>query len=108
MVVLSADEDGSPVPAPFDDRRRPNNVRAIKPLLPTALIVGAAVVFSSPLASAAGRPPARTTARSISTAPTRIVSGVVGGGCVAFKAGDQCAATASIFPSAPRNVSEAT
>lgn len=84
-------------------------MRAIKTPLSTAVVVGVAVVLSSTLASAAGGSSARTTVRWTSVVPPRrIVSGVVGGGCVAFKAGDQCAATASIFPNASRNVSEAT
>ncbi|HET6175210.1 MAG TPA: hypothetical protein VFD90_21580 [Gaiellales bacterium] len=37
----------------------------------------------------------------------RVVRGVVGGGCVALKVGDACAATASLFPSAASNVNEA-
>jgi hypothetical protein len=38
----------------------------------------------------------------------RAVRGVVGGACIALKAGDACAATASLSPSAPSNVNEAT
>ena len=84
-------------------------MRASKTPFFTAAALGAAVVLSSTLASAAGGSSARTSARRISVVqPKRIVSGVVGGGCIAVKAGDQCAATASIFPTAPRNVSEAT
>ena len=84
-------------------------MRAIKTPLATAALVGAAVVLSSTLASAAAGSSVRTTSRRITVVhPKGLISGVVGGGCIAFKAGDQCAATASIFPNAPRNVSEAT
>jgi hypothetical protein len=84
-------------------------VRATKARLFAALALAVAGVLASMLATDAGGASSETTVQWAGVVPAkRIVSGVVGGGCVAFKAGDACAATASIFPNAPRNVSEAT
>jgi len=63
--------------------------------------------LSSTLTSEAGGSP-RPAEPWTSVVPSkRIVSGVVGGGCIAARAGDACVATASLFPNAPRNVNEA-
>jgi hypothetical protein len=68
-----------------------------------------AVVVPPTLVSEAAGPSPPTSFGWTSVLPSkRIVTGVVGGGCIAVKAGDTCAATASIFPNAPRNVNEAT
>src|SRR4051794_25017293 len=96
-------------PVPSEDRTGSGRVGAIKIRRSRAFVVATAVVLSSTVASAAGGSPARSTADHVTVLQAkRIVSGVVGGGCIAFKAGDQCAATASISPTAPRNVNEAT
>ena len=82
---------------------------AIKPSLLVAGVAAIAVVYSPAVSSQAGGAASPTPSAWASVVPAkRVVSGVVGGGCDAVKAGDACAVTASIFPNAPRNVSEAT
>lgn len=84
-------------------------VGAIRASFFWAGILGVAVAFSPVLNAEAGGAPPRASAPWTSVVPAkRMVSGVVGGGCVVPKAGDSCAETASIFPNAPSNVNEAT
>ena len=84
-------------------------MRAFKAPLVAAGVASVVVVLSPALASSAGGASRPTTVGWISVVPAkRTVSGVVGGGCVAQRAADACSVTASIFPNAPRNVSEAT
>jgi len=84
-------------------------VCAIKASLFAAAVVGVALLGSPLLVSDASHAaPGGTPISWTSVVPAkRVVSGVVGGGCVAFKAGDVCATTASLFPNAPSNVDDA-
>src|SRR4051794_28514249 len=82
---------------------------AFKAPLFAAGVASVVVVLSPALASSGGSVARPTTLRWVSVVPAkRTVTGVVGGACVALKAADACSVTASIFPNAPRNVSEAT
>jgi hypothetical protein len=81
-------------------------MRAFRVLLFATAVAGVAVVVPPTLPSDARVTPHPTGHWTGVLAAKRLVGGVVGGGCVASKAGDACAATASIFPSAPRNVNE--
>jgi hypothetical protein len=77
-----------------------------KPSLFTAGAVGVLLAFV--FAAQAGGSSHQVAPWSSVVPSQRAVRGVVGGACIAVKAGDACAATASLFPSAASNVNEAT
>src|SRR4051794_38945392 len=79
----------------------------VRPCLFVAGVV--AVLLALAFASQAGGSSSQTSPLWNSVVPSeRMLRKMVGGGCIAFKAGDACAAAASLFPSAPRKVNEAT
>jgi len=83
-------------------------VCAIKAPLFAATGLGVALVGFLLLSSSTGEASAPLASRewAVVVPPKKIVSGVIGAGCVALKPADACATAASIFPNAPRNIDE--